>query len=55
MGGCNNDNIWPEKIIRRGHVGELSFHHKTKDSTKRKIWEADIGKGKAGFKATNKT
>ena len=49
--GCDNDNRWPEKIIKRGHVpGELTFHYMTKDPTKRK---ANIGKGREGFKATN--
>ena len=47
--GCSNDNKWPEKIIKRGHVeGELRWH-----CMKRKIWEVNIGKGRLNFKATN--
>lgn len=54
IGGCDNDNRWPQKIIKRGHVqGEMKFHHMTKDPAKRKIWEANISKGRLGFKATN--
>lgn len=54
VGGCNNDNRWPEKMIKRGHVkDDLKFHYITKDPVKRKIWETNIGKGRTDFKATD--
>ena len=28
VGSCNNDNRYPEKIVKRGHVeGELRWHY----------------------------
>ena len=54
VGGCDNDNRNPEKIIKRGHVeGELRWHYMTKDPAKWVIWEANIGKGRQNFKATD--
>lgn len=54
MRKCENDNRKPEKIIQKGHVeGELKFHYMTKDLSKRKLWEANIGKGRKNFEATD--
>ena len=38
FGGCNNDTRYPERIIKRGHVQELKFHHFPKDPEKRTVW-----------------
>ena len=38
VGGCDNDTRYPERIIKRGHVQELKFHHFPKDPEKRTVW-----------------
>ena len=54
VGGCDNDNKYPDKIVKRSHVeGELKWHYMTKDPAKRVIWENNIGKGRKDFKATD--
>lgn len=51
VGGCNNDNWYPQKYVIRSHVhqlqnGQLKFHYMTRDTEKRKIWEKNISKGR---------
>lgn len=54
VGGCDNDNKRPMDVVKRGHVtGEMKWHYITKDPVKRAVWEANIGKGRQNFKATN--
>lgn len=51
VGGCDNDNWYPQKYVIRSHVqqllnGQLKFHYMTRDKEKRTIWEKNIRKGR---------
>lgn len=37
MGGCDNHSRYPEKVVKRSHVTELTFHCFPKDEAKRQL------------------
>ena len=53
VGGFDNDTRYPERIIKRGHVQELKFHHFPKDPEKRNQWVKQVSKGLVGLEASN--
>ena len=49
VGGCDNDNRYPEKMEKRSHVKELLLHKFTTVSWKRVEWIKLISKGRENF------
>lgn len=53
VAGCKNDSRYPERQVKKGHIGEMSFHFFPKAEYARKHWKKQVRKGLVGFKATD--
>ena len=38
VGPCNNDDRYPDLILKKGHVTNLQFHIMPKDPERRRAW-----------------
>lgn len=49
VGGCNNDDRYPEKYVVRSHVKEMQFFRFTQAKDKHQIWINNIAPGLSGI------
>eukprot|EP00112_Aurelia_sp_Birch-Aquarium-sp1_P010874 Seg2301.6 transcript_id=Seg2301.6/GoldUCD/mRNA.D3Y31 product="THAP domain-containing protein 2" protein_id=Seg2301.6/GoldUCD/D3Y31 len=49
VGPCNNDDRYPDLILKKGHVTNLKFHILPKDPERRRAWSILISKGRQNF------
>ena len=55
VGPCNNDDRYPDLILKKGHVTNLQFHIMPKDPERRRAWSILISKGRQNFIVGNWT
>ena len=50
VGGCNNDQRYPDLVVKRSHVSELIWHRCPKGVTLSELWRERVSKGRKDFK-----
>ena len=55
VGGCNNDQRYPDKLDVKNHVEKLTWHRVPRDEDKRNAWKKTVSKGREGFTPGNET
>ena len=50
VGGCNNDQRYPDLAIKRSHVSELIWHRWPKGEALSELWRKSVSKGRKNFK-----
>ena len=50
VGGCNNDQRYPDLVVKRSHVSELIWHRWPKGEALSELWRKSVSKGRKNFK-----
>lgn len=53
VGGCDNNEKYPDKWIKCSHVLEMKFHYFLQDENARKIWHRNISRGRKNVLASD--
>ena len=49
VGGCDNDQRYPERVVKRSHVSKMVWHLWPKDKALSERWKKRVAKGRENF------